>query len=117
MTNYVMHSTPRSSGNYRGLSAACKQLLRIMQENPYCRIDHLAVVNGQPRFDQNTKIIAEHKFGGNDGPRREVSLADYSLKKEHVDLLQQLDAIGSGVILTLEVKGGLPFRMFREVAA
>ena len=99
------------------LSTACKQLLRIMQENPYCRIDHLAVVDGQPRFDQNTKVIAEHKFGGNDGPRLEASLSDYSLKKEHVDLLQQFDEIGSGVILTLEVKGGLPFRMFREVAA
>jgi len=100
-----------------GLPAACKHLLRIMQENPYCQIEQLAVVNGQPRFEPTTKIIAEHKFGGNDGPRREAELGEYSLKKEHLDLFRQFDEIGSGVILSLEVRGGLPFRMFREVAA
>jgi len=88
-----------------------------MQENPYCQIEQLAVVNGQPRFEPKTKIIAERKFGVNDGPRREAELAEYSLKKEHLDLLRQFDEIGSGVILTLEVRGGLPFRMIREVAA
>ena len=39
------------------------------------------------------------------------------MKKEHVELFQQLEKIGSGELLTLEVKGGLPFRMIREIAA
>jgi len=100
-----------------GLSAACKHLLRLMQENPFSRIEHLAVVNGEPRFEPITKIIAEHKFGANDGPRREAELTDFVLKKEHIDLLRQLEKIGSGVILALEVRGGMPFRMQSEVAA
>jgi hypothetical protein len=37
--------------------------------------------------------------------------------EEKLDLFRQLDEIGSGVILALEVKGGLPFRLIREVAA
>lgn len=100
-----------------GLPAACKHLLRLMQENPYCQIEQLAVANGEPQFDAATKIIAEHKFGANDGPRREAGLADFVLKKEHLDLFRQFEDIGSGVILTLEVRGGLPFRMIREIAA
>ncbi len=100
-----------------GQNPARQKLLRLMQGNPFSRIENLAVINGQPQFDPTTKIIAEHKFGANDGPRREAELADFVLKKEHVDLFQQFDEIGSGVILTLEVRGGLPFRMIREVAA
>jgi hypothetical protein len=88
-----------------------------MQENPYCQIEKLTVVDGQPQFEPTTKVIVEHKFGANDCQRREAELADFVLKKEHLDLLRQFDEIGSGVILTLEVRGGLPFRMFREVAA
>jgi hypothetical protein len=117
MVNEKMHLEPQCSGNYRGLTTACKQLLQIMQENPYSRIEQLAVTNGQPQFEPTTKVIVEHKFGANDGPRREAELADYALKKEHIELLRQFEVIGSGVILTLEVRGGLPFRMIREVAA
>ena len=100
-----------------GHSPARQKILRLMQENPFSRIEQLAVTNGQPQFDPATKIIAEHKFGANDGPRREAELADFVLKKEHVDLFRQFDEIGSGVILTLEVRGGMPFRMIREVAS
>jgi hypothetical protein len=88
-----------------------------MQENPYSRIEQLTVFNGEPQFGPTTKVIAELKFGVGDGPRREAELTDFILKKEHVELFQQLDEIGSGVILALEVRGGLPFRMIREVAA
>ena len=112
-----MHLEPRSCGKYRTQSAKRKYLLRLMQENPYSRIDNLIIAFGDPVFEPTTKVIAEHRFGGNDGPRRQAELADFVLKKEHVDLFRQFDEIGSGVILTLEVKGGLPFRMFREVAA
>jgi hypothetical protein len=100
-----------------GLSAARKRLLRLMQENPFSRIEQLTVIDGQPQFGPTTKIIAELKFGANDGPRREAGLAEFTLKKEHVELFRQLDVIGSGVILALEVRAGLPFRMIREVAA
>jgi hypothetical protein len=100
-----------------GLSAARQNLLRVMQEYPYSRIDHLAVISGDPVFAPETKIIAELKFGAADGPRREAGLADFVMKKEHVELFQQLEKIGSCGLLTLEVKGGLPFRMIREIAA
>lgn len=100
-----------------GLSSACKHLLHTMQKNPYSRIEHLAVISGEPSFGPRTRVIAEMKFGTADGPRREAGLPDYALKKEVVELFQQFDQIGSGEVLTLEIRGGLPFRMIREVAA
>lgn len=103
--------------SFSGLCAARQNLLRIMQEHPYSRIDHLSVADGDPVFARETKIITETKFGGGDNPRREVGLPDFVLKKEHVELFQQLEKIGSGDLLTLEIRGGLPFRMIREVAA
>lgn len=112
-----VHLEPQSCGKYREQSAPRKQLLRVMQEHPYSRIDHLTVAHGDPVFASGTKIVAETKFGAADGPRREVGLSDFVLKKEHVELFQQLEKIGSGELLTLEIRGGLPFRMIREVAA
>jgi hypothetical protein len=117
MITEKVHLEPQSSGMYREQSAARKRLLRLMQENPFSRIEQLAVTGGQPQFGPTTKVIAELKFGTNDGPRREAGLADFAMKKEHIELFRQLDEIGSGVILALEVRGGLPFRMIREVAA
>jgi hypothetical protein len=100
-----------------GLSAACKHLLRVMQEHPYSRIDHLTIANGEPVFNPGTKILSETKFGAVDGPRREAGLTNFVLKKEHVEMFRQIESIGSGEVLTLEIRGGLPFRMIREVAA
>jgi hypothetical protein len=117
MSTEKVHLKPQCSGNYRGLPAARQKLLRLMQENPFSRIEHLAVVNGEPQFEQTTKVIAEHKFGANDGPRREAELTDFVLKKEHIELFKRLEVVGSGVILALEVRGGMPFRMQSEVAA
>ena len=108
---------PSHAAQFSDVPAARKRLLRVMQENPYSRIEHLAVISGEPAFGPNTKIIAETKFGVGDGPRREAGLPDYALKKEVVELFQQLNHIGSGEVLTLEIRGGLPFRMIREVAA
>lgn len=117
MITEKVHLEPQSRGKYREQSALRKQLLRVMQEHPYSRIDHLAVVNGDPVFAPETKIVAETKFGAADGPRREVGLSDFVLKKEHIELFQQFEKIGSGELLTLEIRGGLPFRMIREIAA
>ncbi len=99
------------------LSAKRKSLVRKMHECPYSRIDRLALVNGDPVFTSETKVVAETKFGCGDGPRSEAGLPDYALKKEHVELFRQFDEIGSGEILALEVRGGLPFRIIREIAA
>lgn len=106
---------PAQGGQFSNVPAARKRLISAMQKNPYSRIENIAVTDGNPVFGSSTRLIAETKLGSADGARPEATLSDFTLKKEHVDLFRQLDEIGSGVILTLEVRGGLPFRIIREV--
>lgn len=113
----VNHQKPAQGRQFSAVPPERKRLIGAMQKYPYSKIENLAVANGNPVFGPTTRLIAETKLGGGDGARPEANLADFVLKREHVELFRQLDEIGSGVILVLEVRAGLPFRMIREVAA
>ena len=68
------------------------------------------VQGGEPDFDREYRIIRTVKLDkGNNGPRPEVSIADFELQKEHVSLLKQLKNTSDGTRVTIEVKHGLPF--------
>jgi len=56
-------------------------------------------------------VVREIKFGGENGPRREMTVEDFALKSQAVELFAQLDRLGNGTVLSLEIKHGLPFRM------
>jgi hypothetical protein len=57
------------------------------------------------------RIVREHKFAGENGPRDERRLDDFPLKAQVVELFDELDGMGDGVIDVLTVKHGLPFNM------
>lgn len=97
-----------------GPPAASVRLLRLMQRINFGRIEGLVVRDGQPIFDPPPHIVREIKFGGENGPRREVGKSDFALKAQVRELLAQLEALGEGVVPCLEVKHGLPFRMIVE---
>ena len=62
-------------------------------------------------------IIREVKFGGQNGPRDERSLDDFRLKAQIIELFDELDRLGDGVIDVLTIKHGLPFNMHVNLAA
>ena len=105
-----------SAGTFGSLSPARRRLIAGMQRNPFSRIENLGVTGGDPEFGPSTRWIAETKLGVTDGARSEAGLTDFVLKREHADLFAQFDVIGTGDILTLEVRAGLPFRIIRQVA-
>jgi hypothetical protein len=88
-----------------------------MQSLNFGRIEGLAILNGQPVLDPPPRVVREAKFGGDNGPRPEASVAEFLLKAQVVELFQQLDRIGNGTIAVLEIKHGLPFRMLVAEAA
>ena len=94
-----------------------RRLVRLMQRTNFGRAKNLVVREGQPTFDPAPRIQRDHKFGGQNGARAEVSLDDYALKKEVVELFRQLRKLGKGTIVNLEVRAGLPFLMTDEEAA
>jgi hypothetical protein len=123
-----LFQTPRNStSNTRKLSATGtvrmfgdlntdrRLLVSAMQKNPFSRIENLQIKNGNPVFGPATRWTAETKLGSADSERQEVALPNFALKRELIELFSQFDVMGNGVILVLEVRAGLPFRIIREV--
>ncbi len=93
------------------LSPARRRLLELLQQVNFGRLESLVIVNGEPVFDPPPRIVREIKFGGENGPRQELGAEDFLLKAQAVELLAFFDELQNGVIDTLEIKHGLPFRM------
>jgi hypothetical protein len=93
------------------LSPERRQLIREMQRINFGQIRALALCGGQPVFAPVPSIVREHKFGGENGPRPELGAADFLLKQQVVELFALFDELQNGVIDTLEIKHGLPFRV------
>ena len=93
------------------LPPAGRRLVRWMQEIGFGRIGPFRVRGGEPDFSRPPKITREIKLGGANGPHPKSGCEGFALKSQVVDLFAQLEALGEGVVLWLEVKHGLPFRM------
>lgn len=100
------------------LSPSQRQLVEIFQRLNFGCVENLVVRGGQPVFDPPPRVVREHKFGGENGPRPESELGEFSLKPQVRELFDAITALGDGVIERIEVKHGLPFRMIvMETAA
>ena len=88
--------------------------MELMQRVNFGRIEHLAVLGGEPVFDPPPRVVREIKFGGDNRPRPEIAKADFPLKSRVRGLFARLEALGDGVILCIEVQHGLPFKMSVE---
>jgi hypothetical protein len=100
------------------LPPARERLVKLMQEVNFGRIEELAIRDKEPVFDPPPRIVREVKFCAENGPRPETTRQDFVLKAQVVDLFAQIETLGNGVIISLEVKHGLPFKMtIREDAA
>jgi hypothetical protein len=94
------------------LSPARRRLLELLQQINFGRVEGLAVRDGQPVLTPSTRVIREVKFGGENGPRPELSANDFPLKAQAIELFTLLDQLRDGTIDVLEIKHGLPFRVF-----
>jgi hypothetical protein len=98
-----------------GLSEARKRLVLLMQQLNFARVEGLVVRDGEPVLDPLPRIVREHKFSGENGPRPEALLADFVLKPQLLDLFREVEELGDGTIDVLTIKHGLPFNC--EIAA
>jgi hypothetical protein len=86
-----------------------------MQKMNYGRIERLLVRGGEPVFNPPPRIVRDVKLGSADnGARPELETADFALKKEHIELFENLRSLGDGTIESIEIKSGLPFRLTVE---
>lgn len=100
------------------LSTGRRRLVETLQRINFGRIEGLVIRGGEPVLDPMPRIVHEFKFQADNGPRPESVKSDFLLKRQVVELFDLLDSLGDGVVQSLEVQRGLPFRMtVEEVAA
>jgi hypothetical protein len=87
---------------------ANSRLVELLQEQPFCRIEHLQVRAGEPCFSPPPRVIQKLKMGADNGSRPETALPDFWLKKQVVELLETIAELGEGEIRSIEVQHGLP---------
>lgn len=93
------------------LSSARRRLLDLMQEMYFGRIEGLAVRNGEPVFAPEPVVIRQIRLGGENAAPDRFRKTDYDLKSQAEDLFTRLRQIGDGVLVSLDVRHGLPFQM------
>ena len=96
------------------LSPARRWLVERMQQLAYGRIEHLAVVNGEPVVVPPPRAYKEHRLTGPNLQGRQPDRADFILKPQVVDLFEACDRIGNGTVAVLEVRDGLPYKFSLE---
>ena len=93
------------------VTPAKRRLLQLMQEVYFGHIDGLVIRDGEPVFDPAPKVVREIKFGGDNGPKPLIISRALFDKPQITALFEHLAQIHEGVIQSLEVQRGLPFRM------
>lgn len=96
------------------LSQPKARLVELMQRINFGSIERLIIKKGELLFDPPPRVVREVKFCGENGPRPETAKQDFTLKAQVRDLFTQIETLGDGVIHSLEVKHGLPFKMIIE---
>ena len=95
--------------NKSDLSPAHRWLMEVIQNLHFGRLERLTVRSGAPAFEPATRVVRTLKIGGRNDPRPQVSAADFVLKKEFVELFEQLMALGDATVARIDVAHGLPF--------
>ena len=96
------------------LSAPRRQLLETMQRTNFGRIERLEIRNGEPVLSPPPRIVKDVKLGESDEVRPELAIGDFTLKRQHIELLESFTSLGNGMIDAIVIKNGLPFRLLVE---
>ncbi len=100
----------------RDLTEAQQQLVDQFQRIDFGGIRNLHVVNGQPVFAADTRIVRHRVLGGRHTARPERGLEDFVLKAPVVDFLRYLARMKQGKIMHLDIRHGLPLQFEVEEA-
>jgi len=71
------------------------------------------MLGGEPDLNRAHRTARTIKLaGGSNGPRPEAGLADFELRKEHIELLAQLKMLPDGTCVQVKFAHGLPGSSF-----
>ena len=101
----------RRSLRFSDLSAERQTLVRLCQALNYGEIQTLSVRNSEPVFAPPPVILVDEKLDSDPAPRCEVEIRDFVLPEEVCRLLTRLDELRNLIVVRIEVRAGIPFRL------
>ena len=93
------------------LSPARQQLVELMQEVNFGRIEDLEVRDGEPVVATGPRIVRDIVFGKDNAPHRARRWGDFTLKEQVIEMFDVFDQERSLRVERLVVQNGLPVRM------
>ena len=96
------------------LSPTRQALVRLCQTINHGSIEDLEVRHSEPVFDPQPVVAIDLKLDTEQGAREETDLADFRLPPEIDRLMATFDDIGSGKIIRIEIRAGIPRRVVFE---
>jgi len=93
------------------LSKEQRRLLLLMQEIRYGRIEGLSVRDGNPVFNETTKVVRYLKFSEKWQDTSMIQRRDLLDKPQISELMGYIGSLSEGYLESLEIQEGLPFRM------
>ncbi|MCE5314045.1 MAG: hypothetical protein ABFD49_07220 [Armatimonadota bacterium] len=93
------------------LSHSEQFLLQLMKELRYGKIEGLAICDGEPVIEPTTKVLRDVKLFSDPEKTLIIPDRDYRDKVQVTEMLRQFHRLHYGIVETLEVHNGLPFRM------
>jgi hypothetical protein len=93
----------------RSLSAQQRSLMQLMHEHQFGRIENMSIRAGQPLLDSNVRVVRAARLGAKSGGTNTPRTDDFELKKAIRELFDELERLGSGTVLRLEFRHGLPY--------
>ena len=88
-----------------------QQLIELMQQVHFGRIEQLRVCDGEPVFDPPPRVVRQVVFGKANGAHPLRNQESFALKKTVVQLFEVFERERSLLILELVIDNGLPVRM------
>ncbi|MBK8482311.1 MAG: hypothetical protein IPL40_14300 [Proteobacteria bacterium] len=95
----------------RALSPARQQLVVLMQEVNFGRIEGLPVIEGEPVLEPPPRVLRDFLLGKTNAPHAARSRDDFALKEQVIELFDLFDRERSVTVESLVVQNGLPVRM------
>jgi hypothetical protein len=89
------------------LSPARQRLVAIMRDLRYGQIRDLRVVDGEPVFEPAPRLIRAVQLCGGSSLLHRAS-PGHRIKSHILELLDEFDALGTGLVDTIKVQDGLP---------
>ncbi|MFN8547764.1 MAG: hypothetical protein U0527_07265 [Candidatus Eisenbacteria bacterium] len=71
-------------------------------------VEQLHVRSGEPLCDPPPRVVREYKLTSDAGAIRGRRGGDFTLRDEHVAMLELIERLGDGVVERLEIRHGLP---------